>query len=126
MLKFILIGETPSKKNSRITLKNGKTIPNKNYQNWHENAWYSVIGQRRILEGQGEQFPIDSEIILFVSFTHGDLKRRDSDNGLSSILDLLVDSGIIKDDNWQIVTNVHVSNQYDKNKPKCEIQIITI
>lgn len=28
---FQLVGETPAKKNSRITLQNGKTIPSKNY-----------------------------------------------------------------------------------------------
>ena len=30
--------ETPSKKNSRITLKNGRTIPNKKYSEWHKKA----------------------------------------------------------------------------------------
>lgn len=35
---YTIIGETPAKKNSRITLRNGVTIPSKNFQKWHKIA----------------------------------------------------------------------------------------
>lgn len=58
-----------------------------------------------------------------MEFTHGDLRRRDSDNGCSSILDLLVDNGILQDDNWQIVQEITITNKYEKNNPFVKITI---
>ena len=58
-----------------------------------------------------------------MEFTHGDLRRRDSDNGCSSILDLLVDNGILQDDNWQIVQEISIKNNYKKNSSFCKITI---
>ena len=62
-------------------------------------------------------------VSITLSFYHGDLRRRDSDNGTSSILDMLVDCEIIKDDNWEIVRIINVYNYYDKNNARCEIDI---
>lgn len=81
-------GETPSKKNSRITLRNGRTIPSKNYQQWHKEA----LSQIRAPEN-----PINYPVLIHLVFTHGDLRRRDSDNGCSSIMDTLVDAGVLAD-----------------------------
>ena len=78
--KFILRGEVPEKKNSRTTLKSGKTIPSKNYQKWHENALFSLVFAKKTQNlRESISFPVEIEI----SFIHGDLRRRDSDNGLS-------------------------------------------
>ena len=116
-MKFIIEGETPAKKNSRITLPNGRTIPSKNYRAWHKSALLQVevmaIGHEAI------SYPV----AISLSFYHGDLRRRDSDNGTSSILDLLVDAGILADDNWQIVRILNVYNQSDKGHARCEIMI---
>lgn len=116
-MKFIIEGETPAKKNSRITLPNGRTIPSKNYRAWHKSALLQI-----------EAMAIGREVISYpvaisLNFIHGDLRRRDSDNGTSSILDLLVDAGILADDNWQIVRILNVYNQYDKGHARCEIMI---
>lgn len=45
---------------------------------------------------------------------------------VSSILDLLVDSKIISDDNWQIIRRIEVDNFYDKNNPRCCVLVKTI
>lgn len=118
--KFLLTGETPSKKNSRIVLANGKNIPSKQYRQWHEGAYFLITAQKN---HQKLYKPIECPVILEVHFTHGDYRRRDCDNGLSSICDLLVDSGVLKDDNWQIVTKCIVTNGYDKNNASCSIII---
>ena len=115
-LKLILLGETPSKKNSRITLRNGRTIPSKRYREWHENAVVQVTSQCRAK-------PLIEKCNISMKFYHGDLRRRDSDNGATSVLDLLTDCGVIKDDNWQIVRNLNISNDYDKNKARVEVFI---
>lgn len=111
-------GETPSKKNSRVVnTRTGRSFPNKKYTDWHKSALIQLLGQAHPVE------PISSPIKLTLEFIHGDLRRRDSDNGASSILDTLKDSGIIQDDNWQIVREIVIRNTYLKNAPECNILI---
>ena len=117
-MKFIIEGETPAKKNSRITLPNGRTIPSKNYRAWHKSALLQIEAMAISREAT-----ISYPVAISLNFIHGDLRRRDSDNGTSSILDLLVDAGILADDNWQIVRILNVYNQYDKGHARCEIDI---
>jgi len=107
--EFLITGETPAKKNSRITLRNGMTIPSKNFRAWHDRALIETIQQKAMNE-------IQVPVRITLTFTHGDLRRRDSDNGTSSIMDLLVDAKILKDDNWQIVKEIVVKNEYKKNE----------
>lgn len=115
---FKIEGETPAKKNSRIVLKNGRNIPSKRYQKWHQSAVMQVQ-----LLGEKPDNPIDYPVLVHLKFTHGDLRRRDSDNGCSSIMDMLVDEGVLSDDNWQIVKDIGISNEYRKNDAFCEVTI---
>lgn len=119
-MKFLLSGETPSKKNSRILLPNGKIIPGKKYMEWHELAYGELINQKTNYKAM---FPLANELEITLVFYHGDKIRRDSDNGTSSVLDTLVDAGVIKDDNWQIIKAINVLNHYDKDNARCEIVI---
>lgn len=109
--------ETPAKKNNRITLKNGKTIPSKNYRQWHETAYFFVRSKQVKLN--------TNKCFIILIFTHGDLRRRDADNGTSSIFDLLQDCNVITDDKWEVIKSHHVFNNYSKSKPNCEIRIYT-
>ena len=113
-------GETPSKKNSRINLKNGRSFPSKRYQQWHEVARLQILAQ---LRKQNIDSPINEPSRVSITFVHGDLVRRDSDNATSSILDLLMDCKVIKDDAWTIVRKINVDNLYDKKKPKAIVNI---
>lgn len=119
MIRMIIKGETPSKKNSRIQLPNGRNIPGKKYQQWHKDAMSQAVAQKKLLQ----QLPVTREVVIHLDFVHGDQRRRDSDNGTSSILDLLVDAGILEDDKWQIVRQIHITNTYEKNDPMCIICI---
>lgn len=116
-MKLIIEGETPAKKNSRIQLPNGKNIPSKQYREWHKSAMTQVVCMTIGRE------PIEQPVAITLSFFHGDKRRRDSDNGTSSILDLLVDAGVLKDDKWEIVRILNIYNQYDKGHARCEISI---
>lgn len=109
--------ETPAKKNNRITLKNGKTIPSQKYRKWHEIAYFFIRSKQIKL--------ITNKCFVILVFTHGDLRRRDADNGTSSIFDLLQDCNVIADDKWEFVKSHHVFNTYLKSKPNCEIRIYT-
>ena len=119
MIRMIIKGETPAKKNSKIWTKSGKLIPGKKYQEWHAEALQQVKEQKKFIQ----KLPGDREVIIHLDFIHGDQRRRDSDNGTSSILDLLVDAGIIADDKWQIVRQLHVTNTYEKNDSMCIVCI---
>ena len=116
MFSFYIHAETPAKKNSRINTKSGRSFPSKRYQEWHKFAMTEILSQHR------PEKPVEHCHIV-LTFIHGDLRRRDSDNGCSSILDLLVDAGILKDDNWKVVENITILNGYTKEKPTCLIQI---
>lgn len=112
--------ETPSKKNSRVVdRRTGRTFPNKRYTEWHKAAALYVRRQNAHSMDGGP-------FVLYLEFTHGDRVRRDSDNGVSSILDLLVDCGVLPDDNWMVVSKINVSNLYDKGNPGVHISIIPL
>lgn len=118
-MDLIIYGETPAKKNSRMYLSNGRNIPSARYRAWHTSALLQLRPQK---EKAGQQ-AIDYPVIVTLRFFHGDKRRRDSDNGTSSILDTLTDVGILADDNWEIVRALNVYNYYDKGNARCEVNI---
>lgn len=110
--------ETPSKKNSRIVdRRTGRTFPSKTYREWHVKAslWLKT---HYTLPSLGE-----GPFRLSCAFIHGTMARCDSDNKVSSILDLLTDLGVIPDDRWQVVREIIVSNGYEKGQPSVTVQI---
>jgi Holliday junction resolvase RusA-like endonuclease len=114
---FKLIGETVSKKNSNKF--NGRykfTYKTKGYVNWYESA---VMQLRPQIKTKGIDYPVE----ISMKFIHGDKRKRDSDNGQTSILDLLVREGVIVDDNWFIVRRLVVDNDFEKGNPHCIITI---
>lgn len=117
MISYEIPLETPAKKNNRITLKNGKTIPSARYRQWQQVSYFLIRPKVKKI--------ISEKCYIILIFTYGDLRRRDADNGTSSIFDLLQDCRQIEDDKWQIILAHHVFNKYEKNKPSCEIRIYT-
>lgn len=95
-------GTIPSKKNSRFVAAKANriiNIPSEKHRAWHKLYFPQVLAKRpdRPLEGVSISF----------YFAFPDYKRRDTDNAETSILDLLVDASIIKDDNWRVVREKH-------------------
>lgn len=121
MIQLCIYGETPSKKNSRVFLKNGRNIPSERYRAWHMTALLQLSAQLQDLGIENEL--IDHPVSVTLRFYHADKRRRDSDNGTSSILDLLQDGQLLKDDCWEIVQHLSVHNYYDKGCARCEIVI---
>ena len=98
--KYKLTGETPSKKNSRIGMRSGKNIPSERYQKWKKSKHIELLHQGILCP------PLDKPLTIEFFFHHSDNRTRDTDNQISSILDLLKDAKVIKDDNWQIVKRI--------------------
>lgn len=62
MYRFIITGETPAKKNSRIVLKGGRNIPSERYRKWHTAAMIEINSQLLLLKKEKEAMPIEREI----------------------------------------------------------------
>lgn len=118
-MKFTLMGETPSKKNSRINTRSGRSFPNARYQKWHSR----VVSELNYLLLARKIHKFEGPVKLTATFTHENQIRRDSDNQLSSILDTLVDAGIITDDNWKVIPEKHIYDRFEKDNAKVEIEI---
>lgn len=106
-INFSLTAPIPSKKNSRLNFrtKYGKqiSIPNKAYSEWHKLNLPVV----KIL-ALNSQFDSQNPFSLGVKIIFKDKRRRDLDNALNSILDLLVDGGLIPDDNWGVIQEMSI------------------
>ncbi len=110
---ILIQGRIPSKKNSRITTRTGRSFPSKEYTAWHKNASIQLIGQEKI--------PTGSYLVL--KFYMPDNRKCDLTNKAESIMDCLVDNHLLEDDSWQIIPNLTLSFQgVDKNNPRCEIE----
>lgn len=116
IFEFKIHGETPSKKNN-IKFSSHGEYKSKRFREWHKMATVELLPQRP------KEPAINYPVLIKMEFTHGDKRRRDSDNGTSSILDLLVDVGILADDNYSIVRDLEITNFYDKNKSQVKITI---
>ena len=119
VFQFVINGEVPSKKNSvKFNSKTHRTYKTQRFREWHDL-------QMMLLNSNPEKpkEPI-THCEIHINLIHGDLKRRDCDNATSSILDLLQDCNIITDDNWKVVSNINISNDYEKNNAKCLVTII--
>lgn len=130
MIRFQIIGETPSKKNSKIFTKGRHIpIPSKAHQKWHDDAMLQLTGQLSRLPkeevpfGFGHPDGIEDPVSVTLTFYHGTMVRRDSDNQAASIMDLLQDAKVLADDRWQIVRILNIYNHYDKGNARCLIEI---
>lgn len=106
MLEIRLAGAIPSKKNQRINTKEGKSFPSKEFSDWQNDA----IKQVRLQTRKRFLVPVELEVVcLFGRRTVSDL-----DNRLTSILDMLHEALVIRDDRWEYVPKVSVEAKYIK------------
>lgn len=114
--------ETPSKKNSRVTnRKTGRSFPNKKFVEWHKEACKAVLSQGV------PDVPISGKMVVYGTFVRKDRRRRDNNNSGASILDLLVDCGVLADDNDEIVVRETWEKVgIDKDRPIARIFIFPL
>lgn len=115
VVEIVLDGTVPSKKNSRINTRDGKSFPSKDFSDWHDDALVEVRRQTR------ERFfgLVQIEVILYF----GTLGRADTDNKVTSILDMLVDAIVLTDDYWESVARTSYEAAYRPGKPGAFIRI---
>jgi Holliday junction resolvase RusA-like endonuclease len=119
MLTYTLTGNIPSKKNSRITnRKTGRSFPSKDYTAWHEMASDQIAAQN-----PAAPLSVVKSITAHIYFPTK--RRADCSNKWESLGDLLVDCGVLADDSWQVVPELHLYGEYRKNEGGAVIEINT-
>lgn len=115
MNKIIIYGSTPSKKNSKIISCRGNRpclFPSSKYTEWHKGALLQLEGVEKIKKYK-----------LSLTFFAGDNRKFDLTNKAESIMDTLVDKGLLEDDNYSVISDLHlIFGGVDKENPRCEIE----
>lgn len=112
MSKIILTGIVPSKKNSRINTRSGMSFPSKKHTIWHKDASQQLIGVK----------PIPKQTPIVFTYYNDSMRSGDLSNKWQSIEDLFTDVGIIEDDNWFILSDIHMKfGGVDRENPRAEI-----
>jgi Holliday junction resolvase RusA-like endonuclease len=116
-MKYIIPWRIPSKKNSKQVFRN-RLFPSKNYIAWQKEM------MQYLQDEYGQLRTYDScEIKMTIFFP--DRRKSDLTNKAESIMDLLVDFWILKDDSHDVVYTLHLhSGWVDKKNPRAEIIIL--
>lgn len=91
-------------------------IPSKAYALWHTDALTQLDSYRGGI--------IDDVERVELFFYAPDRRSSDLTNKAESVMDLLVDKGVLEDDNWWLVSKIELNFMgVDKLDPRCEISI---
>lgn len=118
-LHIVIPNQTPSKKNNKRIVYNKKTkrpfiISSEKAKDWEAEAKW-------ILLKYAKGGPLENRVELTATFYVKDLRRRDLDNMLTSCQDVLVESGILKDDSWISLKIANIDAELDRENPRAEI-----
>jgi len=100
-LTFTIPGNTPSKKNSKRVFRNyysGKMVlaPSQIHEDWYNVAYYDL--KKQMNKGKNSAL-FGKRANVDITFHFADARKRDLSNAAESVMDLLVDIGLLKDDN---------------------------
>ena len=120
-MKLVISGDCPSKKNNKRIVTNKKTgkpfiISSERHNTWESTALSELKQQFSGYKVSG--YPIGITAIFY----NGSKRRKDLDNQISSVLDVMVKAEVIEDDNVNFVDSIQL--QYggvDKESPRVEI-----
>ena len=121
-MKIVITGRIPSKKNSKQIVGSGTKkflVCSEAHKAWHAEAYSQVVMHKF---GRPNLENVSIEIKIFFP----DRRKADLTNKAESLMDLLVDCDIIKDDNWKVVSCLMLNGDYDKDNPRAEISIVDL
>lgn len=123
VIKLIIKGKPITKKNSMRMVTNKKTgrvfpMPSKAFVDYKKVFMSQVRRPKQTIDQ-----PVNVQAVYYMPTRH----RVDITNLLSATHDLLVDAGVLEDDNCKIVVGVDGSRVfYDKENPRVEITILEV
>lgn len=123
-MTITLHGRIPSKKNSKRIVYAGHrpvVISSKDHEAWHTIASYELAMQMRAM---GFRVTLDGIKEIIITIFSENKVKSDLSNKAESIIDLLVDNCVIRDDNWFEVPRLVLNfGGVDKSNPRAEVQI---
>lgn len=118
-MELTLYGRPITKKNSPRIIKVGnyhKVIPSKQYLAYEKDCLKQITGKYK----KHVDYRVNIKCLYYMPTRH----KVDLTNLLNATNDILVEAGVIKDDNSKIVASHDGSRVfYDKDNPRVEIQI---
>lgn len=114
-VELIFKGTIPSKKNSRINTKDGKSFPNNKFVQWQNE---SIIELRRQTRHRFFK-PVSMEVIIYF----GTVGKADLDNKVTSILDMFTEALLLADDKWQHVPIMKLQAEYRAGSPGAFVRL---
>lgn len=118
-LKLILYGNPITKKNSQRIVRCGnyhKILPSKQFLTYQNNCLKQITGKYKL----GIDVACNLKCIYYMQRRY----KVDLVNLLEATCDILVEAGVIADDNFKIVYSTDGSKVlHDKNNPRVEIEI---
>lgn len=122
-MRITLHGRIPSKKNSVVMfVRSGRIfkMPSNQYRAWHKDASQQLMAMGNVWGKIPRETVNSIEFCVFAP----DRRKADLTNKAESVMDLLVDNGILADDNWFVVPFVLLNfGGVDKADPRVEIII---
>lgn len=117
--RYVFRGEVASKKNSKVLARvKGRPmlLPSRKFQEWEKRARLAIMASGRPVE------PLKAARLFMVIY-HGDMIRRDTNNATQGVQDVLVDMGVLKDDNWMVIGTPEVVHMVDVEDPRLEVTV---
>lgn len=131
-MKFVISGNPVTKKNSQQILVNRKTgrpfiSPSAKYKAYAKEAIRELVLQSVRVGNSCFDFPIDAPCNVSCVYYMGTKRKVDLANLIEASNDILVEAGILLDDNCA-VASMHDGSEvrYDKQNPRVEIEITPI
>lgn len=116
---LILKGRIPSKKNSKQIVCRGTrpmVLPSSAYKSWQEEKMWELKIQ--------DNSKVENISKIEITFYAPDKRKADKTNKAESVMDLLVDAGIIEDDNWFVFPELVLKfGGIDRESPRAEVVI---
>lgn len=117
---IVLPGDPRTKKNSPMIVRHG-VIPSKAFREYKALVWPYLLHAKVAL---AHDKPIDAPLNVKCLYYMRTRRKCDLTNLLEATDDLLVDAGILADDNHRIIVSHDGSRVlYDKENPRCEVWI---
>ena len=134
-MKITLIGNTPAKKDSaRIVRAGGRIVllPSARHERWYrQNA--AALGVRiirgrvrpedRLTSYSGVSLPLPGRTRISIRFYRDSRRRWDYSNALDAVQDLLVDFGVLSDDNADVLCVGTLTHDIDREHPRAEVTL---
>ena len=117
--RYVFRGEVASKKNSKVLARvKGRPmlLPSRKFQEWEKRARLAIMAEGRPAD------PLKAARLFMVIY-HGDLIKRDSNNATQGVQDVLVDMGVLEDDNWMVIGTPEVVHMVDVEDPRLEVTV---